>query len=316
MSPEMGQVPEIAWPLRDFVPRQDFFVGIDSDGCVMDSMERKHRECFTPCAIEYWGLEPIADLARETSLFVNLSSTTRGLNRWLALRQVFDLLRDRTEVAERGVRIPEYPELTDFINSEHPLSDQGIAAFADEHPSATIRTAIAYGEAVNAAVAALKDRTGPFPGVLDAIRRLAQRADCMTISATRLRALVQEWTAFGLAPWMQAIAGQEMGSKARQLAYAAGGKYPPGHVLLIGDAPGDRDAAARAQCLYYPINPGRERESWARFTAEALPRFLEGSFAGAYQHALIAEFEAYLPDEVPWPTISGGKRFPMPLVKG
>jgi hypothetical protein len=32
-------------PLRNFKRTQDFFVGIDSDGCAFDTMEVKHKEC-------------------------------------------------------------------------------------------------------------------------------------------------------------------------------------------------------------------------------------------------------------------------------
>jgi hypothetical protein len=85
--------------------------------------------------------------------------------------------------------------------------------------------------------------------------------------------------------------------------------------MLVGDAPGDRDAAAKEGVLFYPINPGKEKESWIRFKDEALPKFLDGTFAGAYQRALIAEFESYLPEEVPWETISGSRKFVQPVVK-
>ncbi len=31
-------------PLREFRKTQEFFVGIDSDGCAFDTMEVKHKE--------------------------------------------------------------------------------------------------------------------------------------------------------------------------------------------------------------------------------------------------------------------------------
>ncbi|HCR31211.1 MAG TPA: haloacid dehalogenase, partial [Opitutae bacterium] len=31
--------------LSDHQPSKEFFVGIDSDGCIFDSMEIKHKEC-------------------------------------------------------------------------------------------------------------------------------------------------------------------------------------------------------------------------------------------------------------------------------
>jgi hypothetical protein len=311
-SPEF---PPAAQVLVDFVPEHDFFVGVDSDGCAFDAMDIKHLECFTPCYIKYWDLQPISTLARETALFVNLHSTTRGLNRWIALKQVLDLLRDRVEVAERGFVVPEGLELQAFLDSPYPLSDTGIAAFAQERPSEEIERAIRWGNGVNAAIADMVHGCGPFLGVRGAFQAMQPDVDCMTVSATPLEALVREWNEHGLAQYVKVIAGQEMGSKAQHVRYAAKGKYADDqHIMLIGDAPGDRDAAAKEGVLYYPINPGREKESWLRFTDEALPKFLDGTFAGAYQQAIIAEFESYLPGEVPWETISGTRAFVPPVV--
>ncbi len=69
---------------------------------------------------------------------------------------------------------------------------------------------------------------------------------------------------------------------------------------MIGDAPGDRDAAKAVGALYYPINPGAEEMSWQRFYDEASEKFLNGTYAGAYEAALIAEFEKLLSDTPPW----------------
>lgn len=157
---------------------------------------------------------------------------------------------------------------------------------------------------------------GPFVGVREAFQAMQPDVDCMTVSATPGEALVREWGEHGLAQYVKVIAGQEMGSKAQHVQAAAKGKYPDDtHIMLVGDAPGDRDAAAKAGVLYYPINPGKEKESWLRFRDEALPKFLAGTFAGDYQRALIEEFETYLPDEVPWETISGTRKFVQPVVK-
>ncbi|HFD39494.1 MAG TPA: HAD family hydrolase, partial [Anaerolineae bacterium] len=84
------------------------------------------------------------------------------------------------------------------------------------------------------------------------------------------------------------------------LALAAGGKYPPERILMIGDAPGDLRAARANDALFYPINPGHEEESWRRFYEEAMHRFLNGTYAGTYEARLIEEFEALLPDTPPW----------------
>ncbi|NLE51437.1 MAG: HAD family hydrolase, partial [Chloroflexi bacterium] len=49
-----------------------------------------------------------------------------------------------------------------------------------------------------------------------------------------------------------------------------------------------------------PIMPGEEEESWRRFYEEAMERFFNGTYAGDYEAALIAEFEAHLPSTPPW----------------
>lgn len=311
----MSQIPETASILVDFQPTKRYFVGIDSDGCAMDAMDIKHLECFTPAYIKAWDLQPISTLARETAVFVNLGSITRGLNRWLALKQLLGLLRDRAEVAERGVTIPAYPELDDFIGSDFPLSDKGIAAYAAAHPSPTVDRMIAWGNDVNARIADMVHGCGPFPGVRESMQAMQADVDCMTVSATPLHALEYEWNAHGIAQYMKVIAGQEMGSKAEHVEYAAKGKYDDDKIMLIGDAPGDRDAAAKVGCHYYPILPGEEKRSWFRFKDEALGRFLDGTFGGEYQQMLIDEFNAKLPDQVPWETVSGNRQVTMPAVK-
>ena len=61
--------------------------------------------------------------------------------------------------------------------------------------------------------------------------------------------------------------------------------------------------AARANdALFYPINPGREEESWERFYGDAVHKFLAGDYAGDYEAKLIAEFDALLPEVPPWAT--------------
>ena len=45
---------------------------------------------------------------------------------------------------------------------------------------------------------------------------------------------------------------------------------------MVGDAPGDWNAAKANGVLFYPIDPGYEDESWQRFFEEALPRFFAG----------------------------------------
>ena len=297
------KMPERAQILLDFQPTKAFFVGIDSDGCAMDAMDIKHQECFTPAYIKYFNLQAASTLVRETALFVNLHSTTRGQNRWVALARLFELLRQRPEVLERGAKVPEGVELQRFLDSGYPRSDRGIAEFAEAHPSAEIAQCIEWGKGVNELITWMVHGCAPFPGAREAIEAMQAVVDCMTVSATPMEALEREWHEHDLARYMKVVAGQEMGSKAQHVHWAAKGKYPDDHIMLIGDAPGDRDSAFSEGVLFYPIMPGGEAESWRRFREEALPKFLDGTYRGAYMDSLVADFEALLPERPTWVTV-------------
>jgi phosphoglycolate phosphatase-like HAD superfamily hydrolase len=283
-------------------PHHDFFVGIDSDGCAFDTMEIKHKECFIPNTIKHWGLQPVSKYAREAAEFVNLYSKWRGTNRWPALVQVFDLLRERPEVRARGFTPPQAPSLRAFIaDPRYPKSNAGLAAYLKEHSGdLELETGLAWTEGVNAFVADIVHGVGPYPYVRESLQRLAEHADLIVVSATPLEALEREWAEHGLAQYVRVIAGQEMGSKQQHLKLAAQGKYPPDHILMVGDAPGDMRAAKANDVLFYPILPGHEAEAWQRFYEEAADKFLAGEYAGEYEAARVAEFEALLSDVPPW----------------
>ncbi len=292
---------EPARPLVELEPRHRVFVGIDSDGCAFDTMEIKHKECFTPNTIKHWGLQPVSKYAREASEFVNLYSRWRGINRWPALVMVFDLLRERSEVQARHVVPPEAPRIREFIADDgYPKSNDGLEAYMAEHPDPELDRAWAWSRAVNETVADMVQGVPPFPWVRESLALLKDKADVIVVSATPLEALVREWEEHDIARYARVIAGQEMGSKAQHLQLAAGAKYAPDRILMIGDAPGDQKAAQANHARFYPINPGHEEESWRRFYEEAVHRFLGGEYTREYEAQLVAEFEALLPEVPPW----------------
>ena len=295
----METIPEAAKVLIDFRP-QSFFVGIDSDGCAFDAMEIKHKECFTPNTIKYWDLQPVAKYARETAEFVNLYSKWRGGNRWPSLLKVFELLADRPEVQERKAKIPKGEKLKEFIASGFALSNQGLQEYMALHPDPELDRGLAWSQGVDKSIEEMVHGVPPFPYVRESLEKMQGKADLMVVSATPVEALEREWQEHDLARYMSVIAGQEMGSKKQHLQFAAKGKYPDDHILLMGDAPADRDTAKSVNVLYYPINPGQEAKSWKRFFDKGLDRFLKGTYAGDYEASLIAEFNELLPETPPW----------------
>lgn len=293
--------PEPAQPLADMQPEHPFFVGIDSDGCAFDTMEIKHKECFTPNIIKHWDLQAVSKYAREAAEFVNLYSKWRGINRWPALVMVFDLLRERDEVQARNVVPPQAEQIRAFIADDNfPKSNDGLAAYMAQHPHPELERAWRWTNAVNDTVADMVHGVPPFPGVRESLAFLADKADMIVVSATPIGALQREWNEHDIAQYVEVIAGQEMGKKQLHLQLAAGGKYDEDRVLMIGDAPGDMKAAKANNALFYPINPGDEETSWQRFYDEAMHKFLADDYAGDYEAQVIAEFEAMLPETPPW----------------
>jgi phosphoglycolate phosphatase-like HAD superfamily hydrolase len=297
----MSKIPKAALPLMEMQPQFEFFVGIDSDGCAFDTMEIKHKECFAPNTIKHWGLQPVSKYAREAAEFVNLYSKWRGINRWPALVMVFDLLRERPEVQARNVVPPEAPRIREFIAADaFPKSNDGLKAYIAEHPDQELDRAWAWTTGVNATVADMVHGVPPFPYVRDSLAFLADKADMIVVSATPVEALTREWKEHDIAKYVEVIAGQELGKKALHLELATRGRYASDRILMIGDAPGDMKAARANDALFYPINPGHEEESWQRFYEQAMHKFLAGEYAGAYEAAVIAEFEKMLPEVPPW----------------
>jgi len=283
-------------------PTKPFLIGVDSDGCAFDTMDIKHKECFIPNTIKWFGLQPVARYAREAAEFVNLYSKWRGLNRFPALLRTLDLLAEREEVQARNVVVPHLPATRQWLARESKPANPALEntlqdATGDE--ATELRRVLGWSRAVNEAIAELVRGIPPFPGVRESLQCAVHYADILVVSATPAEALQREWNEHGLAAFTRLIAGQEMGTKADQLRAAAAG-YPRERVLMIGDAPGDLEAARASGVCFYPIEPGAEAESWKRFLSEALELFLAGRYAGVYEEHLIKEFEQRLPDTPPW----------------
>jgi len=294
-------IPKAAIPLLEMKPRYEFFVGIDSDGCAFDTMEIKHKECFCPNIIKHWGLQGVSKYAREAAEFTNLYSAWRGVNRWPALIKVFDLLRERPEVQKRNVAIPEAPDIRAFIADDaYPKSNDGLKAYLKAHPSPELEKALAWSLAVNATIADMVHGIPPFPYVRESLEFLYDKSNMIVVSQTPDEALFREWQEHGIDKYVRIIAGQEKGKKSQHIQWAAGGKYDPEHMLMIGDAPGDMRAARDNGALFFPVNPGHEEESWQRFYKEAVHKFLALEYKGAYEDSLIAEFEKFMPETPPW----------------
>jgi len=285
--------------LKNLKPAKEFFIGIDSDGCVFDVMELKHKECFAPMFIKHFRLQTVNKYAREVWDFVNLYSKTRGANRFQALARALNLLRARKEVIARGVAVPDTVELEAWMARSKNLSTASLKKEVETGNEA-LAPALAWSQGLNQMVEELDASVPPFPFVRENLQKMVQRADVLVVSQAPGETLAHEWKEHGLDQYVRVLAGQELGTKDEHIRLAAGGKYPNDRILMIGDAPGDLKAARSNQALFYPIVPGREEASWEKLLKEGLDRFLAGTYAGAYEAKLIQEFDASLPEKPNW----------------
>ena len=285
--------------LRDFQPKHDFFIGIDSDGCVFDSMEIKHKECFAPMFVKHHNLQAVSKYAREVWDFVNLYSKTRGANRFPALTRALNLLRNRPQVQARNVNVPSYPALDEWMERETKLGNATLAAEVEGGNEGLAHIKV-WSDGVNEQVADIVHGVPPFPLLRQTLEKALGQADMMVISQTPCDALEREWAEHDISKFVEIIAGQEMGTKTEHLKFAAVDNYAAEKILMIGDAPGDHKAAKANGVLFFPILPGREEDSWERLHGEALDRFFAGTYAGEYEEKLFAEFDGCLPENPSW----------------
>ncbi|MGB9860858.1 MAG: HAD family hydrolase [Candidatus Bipolaricaulaceae bacterium] len=291
--------------LQGYRPAQKFLVCIDSDGCAFDTMGIKQRECFTPWMIAYFGLQPVAQAARECKEFADLFSKTRGANRHITLKRILtELLPNHPQVRRRGFRVPQFPHYFAWVErSPDELSNEGlkkaIAQAKTEEERKEFELVLAWSERVNWAIKEIVKGIPPFPYVRETLERLQGVADVVVVSQTPVEALKREWAEHGIDKYARLICGQEMGTKSQQIA-ATSCHYEKDHVIMIGDAPGDLEAARENGILFYPIIPGQEENSWEEFYRVALDLFLAGSYRGPYEEGKIAQFERALPEEPPW----------------
>jgi phosphoglycolate phosphatase-like HAD superfamily hydrolase len=286
--------------LTGFRPRKKFFVGVDSDGCVFDTMEIKQRQCFHGLIARMWDLVPVEPLLRETAEFVNLYSQSRGSNRFVALLRTLDLLRDRPEIQAAGIAVPPMDALRQWIDDETQLGNPALETRVAATGDPELRQVLDWSKAVNGEVERIVKHVPPFERVRDCLAKMGALADIVVVSQTPTEALVREWEMNGMMDAVSFIAGQELGTKSEHIAMATHDRYPPAHILMIGDAPGDGRAAKDNGACFFPINPAHEEASWQLLYDEAFDTFIAGAYAGDYERALIERFEALLPATPPW----------------
>jgi len=269
--------------------KHEYLVCVDSDGCAMDTMNCKHFRCFGPCMVKEWGLEADSEPILRRWNEINLYQMTRGINRFKGLLQALSELRSK------GYDILGLEALGSWVSTTKALSNDSLKSAIEEGPEGEgkecLRKALSWSLAVNAAIKALPDELKvPFEGAKEGLAAAHLVADVAVVSSANRAAVDEEWQAHGLYDHVDIVLAQDCGSKAHCIAEMLKFGYDPQKVLMVGDAPGDKDAAEQNGVLYFPILVGKEGESWAELKEASLSKLLDGSYLGAYQDFKNLEF--------------------------
>ncbi|PNV60945.1 haloacid dehalogenase [Clostridium sp. chh4-2] len=291
--------------LETFKRRHEFFIGVDSDGCVFDTMETKHKKVFIPLAVEIWGMKEIEKQFTETAEFVNLYSCLRGMNRFPALLKTFRLMENRKDMKPFLHRLPPFHQLEDFCTFAKSYSNQELCGYMTAHKGTFLEELLFWSEEGDRRMKTETEGNQPFPFAKPALERMAQFCDTMIVSAAASSALEHEWGQCGLLDYMSLCAGQEWGSKKKQLSVVGKNGYQEGRALMIGDSPGDLEAAKENKMLFYPIIPRWEEKSWSYFGESVLDAFLEGRYEGEWEKKMISRFMEEQPRFAAWETLNG-----------
>ena len=272
-----------------YTKKKSFLVCVDYDGCAMDTMYIKHYRCFGPCMVKEWGLSEWNDAILKRWNEVNLYSMTRGINRFKAL--VICL----KEISHQYQPIEDLGSLEHWAEFSNELSNDALEKEAERLDSVCLRKALAWSKAVNEEIKKLPEEEKlPFEGVKEGLKVAHNFCDVAIVSSANPDAVLEEWEQHKLMEHVDIMLAQNAGSKAFCIEKMLEKGYEKHHVLMVGDAPGDRQAAAKNGVFYYPILVRKEKESWERFVQEALGKFWDESFSGEYQEMLLKEFEENL----------------------
>ncbi len=274
----------MANPFDTFEKKKPFLVCVDSDGCAMDTMDIKHFRCFGPCMVREWNLEqwqqPILTRWNE----INLYSMTRGVNRFKGLAIAL------AEIDQQYTAISGLADLTNWVETSSALSNSALEQAIADTGSECLRKALHWSQQVNASINQLDESLKkPFSGAAEGLAAAANFADVAVVSSANRDAVLEEWGKYGLLDHVDLVLAQDAGSKQHCIAMLLEKGYAPDHVLMVGDAPGDRAAAQSNGVYFYPILVKKEAASWQEFCTQATDHLRGGTYA-AYGEKKLDEF--------------------------
>jgi phosphoglycolate phosphatase-like HAD superfamily hydrolase len=208
---------------------------------------------------------------------INLFSMTRGINRFKGLAMALG------EIHETYKPIIGIDALKHWADTAPALSNdaaaKAAAAAEDADAKLVFEKALAWSKAVNAAIVELDEALKvPYEGAKEGLAAAHEFADVAMVSSANRDAVEEEWGKFGLLEHTDIVLAQDVGSKAACIAEMLKFGYDPRKVVMVGDAPGDCDAAEKNGVHYYPILVNHEKASWEEAVQVAFAKLRQGEY--------------------------------------
>lgn len=255
---------------------------VDSDGCVMDTMTFKHERFFGPYAADVYEVED-RDVFLKNWNDINLYTRTRGVNRFVGLVMGLE------SVGYKGI-----DNLTKWVKETESLSNDALMAEIEKNGAEDLKKALDWSIRVNTSIANNEEDDEYFEGAKEGLEKLAADGKVYVVSSANREAVEDEWQRHGLLEYVDDLYCQDRGKKEDVIAGFIAEGVAPHQIMMIGDSPGDLEAAEHNGTWFYPIIVGHEKESWNQLHDVEADRFKEGKFTQVLQDEYNNKFWANL----------------------
>lgn len=254
---------------------------VDSDGCAMDTMTFKHELFFGPLAADFFA---IPDQEREAFLkdwnVNNLYSKTRGVNRFKGLL-----------MSLKQYHVDNISNLEQWVETTSELSNDSLAKEIEKVGSDDLKKALAWSNEVNQKINAAKGLDAPFEGVKTSLEILSQNGNVVVVSSANKEAVQKEWSEHGLLSYVDELNCQDAGKKSEVIARLVTSGINPKNIIMVGDSPGDLDAAQDNNVYFYPILVNKEKQSWEDLVNKVLDSFVNNHYSEIQEQYIEAFWE-------------------------
>ena len=268
----------------EFNKNHDVLVLFDNDGTIMDTMVSKHRYALFPAFLEVFNIEDNDEKILSHWMHVNLFTSRRGVNRFLALEEIIRYL---------DLDLDDKEDFFLFTKNSKELSPVALKkAIEDKPDSKSLFLAYKWTIRVNEKLKELKDPQ-IFENAKETLKMFASKVDYIGVSTANRDAIIHDWKVGRVIDYFAYIGSQEDGIKSEIIKNVLNKGYKKENVVMVGDAPSDYLAAKENDIRFFPIIPSREKEYLIELR-EAIIKLLNHSFDDRYQQELLDRFNKSL----------------------